>query len=100
MKTKLFVGTGSIAIQFNEQSFFNSILGFNHGRDYKPYNVHMSQKIVNLNSTNKVHSKCDYIDGSVVNGIRQPILFNFVLDKPSGFKVFCELETIHYKKIK
>ena len=43
--------------------------------------------------------KCDVIDGSVVNGIRQPILYSFVLDKPSGYKVFCEPETIHYKKI-
>ena len=31
--------------------------------------------------------------------VRQPILFSFVLDKPAGYKVFCEPETIHYKKI-
>ena len=43
--------------------------------------------------------KCDCIDGSVVHGARQPILFSFVLDKPAGYKVFCEPETIHYKKI-
>ena len=43
--------------------------------------------------------KCDVIDGSVVDGVRQPILFSFVLDKPSGYNVFCEPETIHYNKI-
>ena len=43
--------------------------------------------------------KCDVIDGSVVDGVRQPILYSFVLDKPSGYKVFCESETIHYQKI-
>ena len=43
--------------------------------------------------------KCDVIDGSVVDGIRQSILYSFVLDKKPGYKVFCELETIHYKKI-
>ena len=43
--------------------------------------------------------KCDAIDGSVVDGVRQPILFSFVLDKLPGYKVFCEPETIHYKKI-
>ena len=32
-------------------------------------------------------------------GLRQPLLFSFVLDKPSGYIVFCEPETIHYKKI-
>ena len=43
--------------------------------------------------------KCDVNDGSVVNGIREPILFNFILDKPSGYKVFCEPKTMHLKKI-
>ena len=43
--------------------------------------------------------KSDCIDGSIQNGVRQPILFSFVLDKPAGYKVFCEPETIHYKKM-
>ena len=98
-KTKLVVRSGIIAIRFDEKSFFGTILGFTPGWDYKHYNQYLSQKIVNLSSTNKIHLKCDCIDGSVVNGIREPILFSFVLDKPSGNKVFCQPETIHYKKI-
>ena len=43
--------------------------------------------------------KCDVIDGSVVDGVRQSILYSFLLDKKLGYKVFCEPETIHYKKI-
>ena len=43
--------------------------------------------------------KCDVIDGSVVNGLRQPISYSFVLDKKPGYKVVSEPETIHYKKI-
>ena len=46
-----------------------------------------------------IYLKTNVIDGSVVNGIREPILFSFVINKPSGYKVFCEPETIHYKKI-
>ena len=34
-----------------------------------------------------------------MDGVQRPLLFSFVLDKPSGYKVFCEPETIHYKKI-
>ena len=41
--------------------------------------------------------KCDGIDGSAVNGVRQPVLFSFGLDKAAGYKVFCEPLTIHYK---
>ena len=97
-KTKLFVNSGIIAIRFDEKSFFSTILGFTAGWDYKHYNQYLSQKIVNLSSTNRIHLKCDAINGSAVDGVRQPILYSFVLDKPSGYKVFCEPETIHYKK--
>ena len=54
---------------------------------------------MNLNTTSKIHLKCDCIHGSFQNGVRQPILYSFVLDKPSGYKIFSEPETIHYKKI-
>ena len=40
---------------------------------------------------------CDVFDGNLVNGIREPILFSFVLDKLAGYKIFCELETLHSK---
>ena len=83
-------------------------MGFTPYWDYKPTNgsfaespgVYTSDKIIlNLNIINKIHLKCDIVDGSVVNGVREPILFSFVLDKPSGYKVLCEPETIHYNKI-
>ena len=59
----------------------------------------ISKKNRNLSFFNKIHLYCDVIDGSVVNGLRKPTIFNFALDKPSGYKVFCGPETIHYKKI-
>ena len=87
-KTKLVVRSGIIAIRLDEKSSFSTILGFNPGWDYKHYNQYLSQKIVNLSNTSKINLLCDAFDGSVVNGIRQPILYSFVLDKPAGYKVF------------
>ena len=98
-KTRLIVKEGIIVIRFDEKSFFSTILGFTPGWDYKHYKKYVSQKIINLSNTNKIHLKSDCIDGSIQDGVRQPILFSFVLDKPAGYKVFCEPETIHYKKI-
>ena len=83
-KTKVVVISGIIAIRFDEKSFFKTIIGFTPGWDYKHYNKYISQKIVNLSSTNEIHLKCECIDGSIQNGLRQPIPFSFVLDKPSG----------------
>ena len=94
-------------LRFDKKSFFHTLLGFEPYWDYKPTNsnhiaipgVFTSDKIIlNLNTIKKIHLECDCIDGSIQNGLRQPILFSFVLDKPSGYKVFCEPETIHYKK--
>ena len=94
-------------LRFAKKSFFHTILGFTPYWDYKPTNdihadapgVYTSDKVIlNLNTINKIHLKCDIIDGSIQDGVRQPILFSFVLDKPSGYKIFCQPETIHYKK--
>ena len=35
----------------------------------------------------KVHLKCECNKGSIVNGIREPILYSFALDKPPGHKM-------------
>ena len=61
--------------------------------------IYSSEKILNLSTINKVHLKCDIVDGSILDGVRQPIVFSFFLNKPYGYKVFCERETVHYKKM-
>ena len=106
MKTKIilkFIGEREMfvlgTLRFDQTSFFHTLLGFTPYWDYKHSNVYTSDKISNLNSVNKIHLKCDIIDGSVINGVRQPILYSFVLDKKPGYKLFSEPETIHYKKI-
>ena len=96
-------------LRFDIKSFFHTLSGFESYWYYNPTNafnsngegVYTSDEIIlNLYTINKIHLKCDIIDGSIQDGIRQPILFSFVLDKPSGYKVFCQPETIHYKKNK
>ena len=106
MKTKIILkyndwreNFGLGTLRFDKKSFFHTFLGHDPYFDYKVPGEYTSDKILKLNTTNKIHLKCDCIDGSIQNGLRQPILYSFVLDKPSGYKVFCEPETIHYKKI-
>ena len=103
-KKKFALGT----LRLDKHPVFHTLLGFSPYWDYKPSNynhvlipgVYPSDKIVlNLNTIDKIYLKCDCIDGSIQDGVRQPILFSFVLDKPAGYKVFCKHETIHYKKI-
>ena len=46
-----------------------------------------TDKPINITSIDKVHLKCDCFDGSIVKGIREPILYSFALDQPLGYKI-------------
>ena len=54
-------------------------------------------KILNLSTISKILLKTNVIEGSIVNGSRQPIFYSFVPDNPPGCKVFSAPETMHYK---
>ena len=86
-KTKLVKKCGTIDIRFDEKSFITTVLGVTPGWAYKHYNEHISQKILDLISKNKIHVTCDINDSSVVNGVSQPILYSFLLDKKPGYKL-------------
>ena len=45
--------------------------------------TYTSGKIINIAETKKIQWKSDFINGSIMNDIRKPILFNLSLDKPS-----------------
>ena len=61
--------TTSYSIYFNSE--LNTLLGFTN----KGYSsgTHISEKPVKITTTDKVHLKCDCVDGSIVNGIREQI---------------------------
>ena len=96
MKTKLLLSClGGIfgMLRFDKKKIFNTNLGFIPYWDYKPTNaIHVDSSCVCtneqfINLSTKVENllnflKCAVFDGSVLNGVRQPILFSFVLNKP------------------
>ena len=87
--------TTSNSIHFNSR--LNILLGFTN-KDYPP-GTHTSEKPVMITTTDKVHLKCDCVDGSIVNGIREQILFSFILSAPPGYKIINNPTTVLYKKI-
>ena len=93
MKSVLTTASG---IYFNSE--LNKLLGFTN-KEY-PAGTHISEKPVMITTTDKVHLKCDCVDGSIVNGIREQILFSFNLSSPPGYKIIKEPKIILYKKNK
>ena len=61
--------------------------------------LYKSEKLINITGIDKIHLKCDCIDGSIVNAIREPILYSFALDQPPGHKIYKEPKVKLFKKI-
>ena len=85
---------------FTNKSFFYTILGFTqsyqgHLNDIEGfYQIlpasYQGNKPINNTGIDKIHLKCDCIQGSIVNGIREPILYSFALSSPPGHKIYKE----------
>ena len=94
---------------FTEKSFFHTILGFTHSRSYPLDDIdgfyqliaglYKSDKPINITGIDKIHLKCDFIVGSIINGIREPILYSFALPSPPGHKIYKEPRIKLFKKI-
>ena len=106
LKSKLKINQTLI---FTEKSFFYKILGFNQSRSYPLDDIdgfyqiiagsYKSDKPINITAIDKMHLKCDCIQGSIVNGIREPILYSFALSSPPGHKIYKEPRVKLFKKI-
>ena len=94
---------------FTEKSFFYTILGFTQSRSYPLDDIdgfyqliagsYKSDRPINITGIDKIHLKCDCIQGSIVNGIREPILFSFALSSPPGHKIYKEPRIKLFKKV-
>ena len=78
-------------------SELNKVLGFTL-TDY-PSETHTSEKPVMISPSDRIHLKCDCVDGSIVNCICEQILFSFNLSAPPGYIIIKERTTVFYKKI-
>ena len=58
-----------------------------------------SERPINITRNDKIHPKCNVVDGSIVNGVREPILYSFALDKAPGHKIYKEPKAKLFKKI-
>ena len=96
-------------LKFTEKSFFYTILGFIQSRSYPLDDIdgfyqliagsYKSNEPVNIIGIDKIHLKSDCIQGSIVNGIREPILYSFALSSPPGHKIHKEPRIKLFKKI-
>ena len=49
--------------------------------------LYKSDRPINIKGIDEIHLKCDCTGGSIVNAVREPILFSFALSSPLGHKM-------------
>ena len=106
LKSKLKINP---TLLFTEKSFFYTSSGFTQSRSYPLDDIegfyqlipglYKSDKPINITGIDKFHFKCDCIQGSIVNGIREPILYSFALSSPPGHKIYKEPRIKLFKKL-
>ena len=94
---------------FTNKNFFYTILGFTESHSYPLDDLEGFYQLIsglyegnkpnNITGIDKVHLKCDVVDGSIVNGVREPILYSFALDQPPGHKIYKEPKVKLFKKV-
>ena len=75
------------SVTFPKENSLGSVLGFD-SREYvyrkQPY---ISEKIVNILSVNSILVHCDMISGSMVDGVKSPVIFNYSPNVVPGSKI-------------
>ena len=94
---------------FTKKSFFYTILGFTQSHSYPLDDIdgfyqliagsYKSDKPINITGIDNVHLKCDCIQGSIINGVRESISYSFALSSPPGHKINKEPRVKLFKKI-
>ena len=102
--------TTNKTIRFTKKSFFYEILGFTQSDSGELGDIpgfiqlipgsYKSDKQINNTGIDKIHLKYDCIQGSIVNGVRELILYSFALSSKPGHKMYKEPRIKLFKKIK
>ena len=96
-------------LTYTEKSILYTLLGFTWSHSYPLDDIngfyqlvagfYKSDRPINITGNDEIHLKCDCVESSVVNGIRETILNSFALSSPPGFKIYKEPRIKLLKKI-
>ena len=100
---------------FTNKSFFYTVLGFVQSHSYPLDDIegfyqliagsyiydriYIITRPINITGIDKIYLKSDCIQGSIVNGLSEPILLSFALSSPPGHKIYKEPRIKLFKKL-
>ena len=60
---------------------------------------YIGNRRINIMGVDKVHLKTDCVQGSIINGIREPILYSFALRSSPARRIYKEPKIKLFKKV-
>ena len=94
---------------FTNKSFFYTKLGFTRSHSYPLNDIdgfyqliagsYKGDRTINITGIDKILLKSDCINGSIVNGSPEPILYSFALSSPPGHNIHKEPKIKLFKRV-
>ena len=90
---------GDYGIDFDCKASICSLLGFKKSDKFEGRGRWTGSAMANISRSTQLIFCCNIVEGSWFNDTQMPILYNCVINVPTGFRLHREVENISYKKV-
>ena len=86
-------------VDFGVKNSMCTLLGFGSKDKVQGLGVHKAPKIANIALVTQLLFHCNSVETSWLNEAHIPLLYNCVVDVPSGYRFFRDVQNVSYKKL-
>ena len=95
----VFTFKNEYGIDFNIENSMCHLLGFRKSDRFSGRGIHKAPQIANIARVTQLLFHCNIVETSWLNDVHVPLLYNCVVDVPSGYRMYRDVQNISYKKL-
>ena len=95
----IFTFKNDYGFDFNTDGSMCTLLGFRKTDRCTGRGVYKAPRIANISRVTQLLFNCNIVETSWFNTAHIPLLYNCVVDVPSGFRMYRDVDTVSYKKL-
>ena len=95
----VFTFKNEYGVDFNVENSMCTLLGFRKTDRISGRGIHKASQIANIARVTQLLFHCNIVETSWFNDVHVPLLYNCVVDVPSGYRLFRDVQNISYKKL-
>ena len=94
-----FLFKNDYAVDFNIENSMCNLLGFKRTDTFSGRGMHKAGRIANIARVTQLLFNCNIVETSWFNDSHIPLLYNCVIDVPSGYRMYRDVQSISYKRL-